>query len=359
MTEHLTDEERPSDIEGQEGSGLLLDGGQTIPVRFHPLAELFPMIQGEAFKALVEDVREHGVRRPIVLLDGMILDGRNRYMAAREVGAAYRVVAFVGDDPVSYVVSENINRRHLTDSQRAMVAAKIAKLPRGDASRFSQSADLPSGDVTIGKAASALNVSERTVKVAKAVVRDGAPELVAAVEAGEVAVTAAAEVAKLPEDVQAEVVAKGPEAVRETAKAIRQDAKVVERIEAGEAVEEAVKPKPAAKPAEPVDPERRKLAKWTTDALIDEVMGLRSAVAEEKSKAARLKAERDDLAARLAEALAQDGGRTIGNLQRQVQTLKGRMAEHQTAAKKWEFRAKKAEARVKELENTPIEMGAL
>lgn len=213
--------------------------------------------------------------------------------------------------------------------------------------------------MTIGKAASALNVSERTVKVAKAVVRDGAPELVAAVEAGEVAVTAAAEVAKLPEDVQAEVVAKGPEAVRETAKAIRQDAKVVERIEAGEAVEEAVKPKPAAKPAEPVDPERRKLAKWTTDALIDEVIGLRSAVADEKAKSARLKDERDDLAARLAEALAQDGGRTIGNLQRQVQTLKGRMAEHQTAAKRWEHRCKKAEARVKELENTPIEMGAL
>lgn len=132
----------------------------------------------------------------------------------------------------------------------------------------------------------------------------------------------------------------------------------VAKVQADLAEPEA-KPQPAPKSDEPVDPERRKLAKWTTDALINEVMGLRSAVAEEKSKAARLKAERDDLAARLAEALAQDGGRTIGNLQRQVQTLKGRMAEHQTAAKKWEFRAKKAEARVKELENTPIEMGAL
>lgn len=132
----------------------------------------------------------------------------------------------------------------------------------------------------------------------------------------------------------------------------------VAKVQADLAEPEA-KPQTSPKPAEPVDPERRKLAKWTTDALIDEVMGLRSAVAEEKAKAARLKAERDDLAARLAEALAQDGGRTIGNLQRQVQTLKGRMAEHQTAAKKWEFRAKKAEARVKELENTPIEMGAL
>ena len=132
----------------------------------------------------------------------------------------------------------------------------------------------------------------------------------------------------------------------------------VAKVEADLAEPEA-KRQPAAKPAEPVDPERRKLAKWTTDALIDEVMGLRSAVAEEKAKAARLKNERDDLAARLAEALAQDGGRTLGNLQRQVQTLKGRMAEHQTAAKRWEFRAKKAEERVKELENTPIDMGAL
>lgn len=108
---------------------------------------------------------------------------------------------------------------------------------------------------------------------------------------------------------------------------------------------------------QPVDPERRKLAKLTPDALIDEILGLRANFDDSKAKAARLKKERDDLAARLAEALANDGGRTLGNLQREVATLKGRMAEHQTAAKRWEYRAKKAEARAKELENTPIDMG--
>lgn len=138
---------------------------------------------------------------------------------------------------------------------------------------------------------------------------------------------------------------------------------IEERLEEGQAptkadIRRAVAPeRKAAEPKAPVDPERRKLAKLTPDALIDEVLGLRANLEDSKAKAARLKKERDDLAARLAEALANDGGRTLGNLQREVATLKGRMAEHQTAAKRWEYRAKKAEARAKELENTPIDMG--
>lgn len=112
-------------------------------------------------------------------------------------------------------------------------------------------------------------------------------------------------------------------------------------------------------PEAPVDPERRKLAKLTTDALIDEVLGLRANLADEKAKSARLKDEREDLTARLSEATSGEQGKVIGNLQRQLHQLKGRIAEHQTAAKRWERKAVKAEARVKELENLPIEMGAL
>src|ERR1700680_4358991 len=47
----------------------------------HPLAELFPLIEGGEFLAMAEDIREHGVRDRIELLDGAILDGRNRYNA--------------------------------------------------------------------------------------------------------------------------------------------------------------------------------------------------------------------------------------------------------------------------------------
>ncbi|MBB5770868.1 hypothetical protein HNP47_000837 [Brevundimonas vesicularis] len=112
-------------------------------------------------------------------------------------------------------------------------------------------------------------------------------------------------------------------------------------------------------PQAAVDPERRKLAKLTTDALIDEVLGLRADLADEKTKTLSLKNEREDLSARLAEATSGEQGKVIGNLQRQLHQLKGRIAEHQTAAKRWERKAVKAEARVKELENLPIDMGAL
>ena len=107
-------------------------------------------------------------------------------------------------------------------------------------------------------------------------------------------------------------------------------------------------------PAEPVDPERRKLAKLTTDALIDEVLGLRANLADEKAKTSRLKTEREDLASKLAEALSGEQGKVIGNLQRQLHQFKGRIAEHQTAAKRWERKAVKAEARVKELEDMEV-----
>jgi hypothetical protein len=46
---------------------------------FHPLASLFPSIEGAEFDELVARVRAHGVRELVVLCEGQILDGRNRY----------------------------------------------------------------------------------------------------------------------------------------------------------------------------------------------------------------------------------------------------------------------------------------
>lgn len=83
-----------------------------------------------------------------------------------------------------------ISRRHLTESQRSMVAAKIAKLPRGGDRRSDQAENLPLGPSQT-QAAEMLNVSDRSIRTAKRVQERGAPELVSAVESGAVSVSAA------------------------------------------------------------------------------------------------------------------------------------------------------------------------
>jgi hypothetical protein len=83
------------------------------------------------------------------------------------------------------------------------------------------------------------------------------------------------------------------------------------------------KPAPKAKaPAEPIDPERRKLAKLTPDALIDEVLGLRADLKEAKAELAKVKTERDALKAQVKDLSATDTGTVIRKLQAEADNAK-------------------------------------
>lgn len=182
---------------------------------FHPLADLFPMIAGAERAELVDDIRANGLRERIVMLDGKILDGRNRYTAAIDAGiiardadpeseASLYVTHFrrflpqQDGDPLAWVLSKNLHRRHLSESQRAMVARRLAGLRQGART------DLPSidgkleGGPSQSEAADLLHTSVPSMERAGVVIDRGAPELVERVEKGEVSVSAAAEVAKLP-----------------------------------------------------------------------------------------------------------------------------------------------------------------
>ncbi len=202
-------------------------------VRWHDYANLFPMHAGDAHDSLREDIRQHGVREPIVFLAGAILDGRNRYMAARDLGLDYPRREFGslpadGDDPLAFVVSLNLARRHLSESQRANVAARLANMGHGQRADYAgdRPADLPllgeavgPAPVTQADAAKLMNVSERMVRAAKHVQADAPPEIVQAVDDGRLSVSLAAQVADLPEEVQAEIVAAPPEEIKAEAKA--------------------------------------------------------------------------------------------------------------------------------------------
>ena len=98
----------------------------------HPVAALFPFIEGPAFDEFVEDIRQNGQREPVVLdATGRLLDGRNRARACRILGIEVKETRYTGDDATAWIISHNVHRRHLTESQRAMVAAKLANLRHG------------------------------------------------------------------------------------------------------------------------------------------------------------------------------------------------------------------------------------
>ena len=104
--------------------------------------------------------------------------------------------------------SANLRRRHLSESQRAMIAARIANMSEGRPTKET----LPNGRVSQAAAASLLNVGERTVARAVTVQHQGVPELLEAVEADIIAVSTAAEVATLPQVGSASLSWKGPAA---------------------------------------------------------------------------------------------------------------------------------------------------
>lgn len=160
-------------------------------LEFHPLANVLPLMEGEPFAELVADIKANGLREPVMVFEGKILDGRNRFRACQELGVSPDLEYLNGQDPVAFVLSMNVHRRHLNESQRAIVAARIATMKRG---RPNDKA--PIGALNEDAASKALNVGERTVQRAKVVLNDGTQEEIAAVESGKKSVSAAAKVIK-------------------------------------------------------------------------------------------------------------------------------------------------------------------
>ena len=97
---------------------------------FHPLATLLPLLDTAGFDELVADIRAHGLREPIVMFDGKVLTDRNRYRACVEAGVEPTFAVYPGDDPVAYVISFNLRRRHLDESQRQQSPATLKPLLR-------------------------------------------------------------------------------------------------------------------------------------------------------------------------------------------------------------------------------------
>jgi len=182
----------------------------------HPAAQIFPVMDDAAFAALVADIADHGQREPILILDGQVIDGRHRLRACEQLGLEplVREVSVGDGDPFGLVVSLNLHRRHLNESQRALIANKLANLPLGSNQHAQVCA--PSQE----SAAALLGVSRRSVQHARTVAETGCAELVQAVAAGDVSVSTAAHLARLPANTQRDVLTKTPEEIRAIAREV-------------------------------------------------------------------------------------------------------------------------------------------
>lgn len=149
----------------------------------HPAAEIFPPMDGSELTAFCKDVDEHGVLEPITIdQQNRVLDGRNRFLASLALGHKEIPAKKVDwDDGTinAYAVSENLHRRHLKETPRAIVGAKLHKAG-------------VKGFETDASAAKLMNVGERSISRAMAVSKDGCEKLKQKLATGELSLGAAA-----------------------------------------------------------------------------------------------------------------------------------------------------------------------
>ena len=176
----------------------------------HPACELFPRLGEAELQQLADDIKENGLQNPIVLLDEKILDGRNRNAACKIAKVKPRFVDWDGEgSPVEWVISQNLMRRHLTASQRAVIALDILpmleeeakqrqRLSTGRGKKGAQNgASFSSNGKASEIAARITKASGRYVESAKAITKK-APELHDHLRSGGISLTDAKWVAELP-----------------------------------------------------------------------------------------------------------------------------------------------------------------
>lgn len=165
----------------------------------HPLCALFPRMSGMEYEALKEDIRANGLRHPIITHNGMILDGGNRYQACMDLGIKPMMTEYTGDNLVTYVLSANFFRRHLSPGQQAAIVASAqdwAKAQAHGGTGANQHNKEQRRNVaplqTVADRAAQSGASVRTQKMADSVAKK-APDLAVRVAHGEISLPKAAQ----------------------------------------------------------------------------------------------------------------------------------------------------------------------
>lgn len=257
----------------------------------HPYAACYPLISGTLELSLLESIRNHGLRQPIVLWDDQerntvwIIDGRNRYRALIEVQGGIKEEQVIwktysDDEEVRLAVLDyNENRRQMTTAQKSVVAGRILKaqeslegvvfvetvqdlVPTPTDDEFNAFQDesstptpdelsptqtstaQPTMDPEVLKeqekakkkskrlanrirkqVASTLGIGPQAAQKGVQVVHRGVPELIHALEQGDLSLEAAYTLTRLEDDEIQTLVSEGKESIRTRVRAIKQKEK--------------------------------------------------------------------------------------------------------------------------------------
>ena len=142
-------------------------------MKLHEYCEIVPPMSTEDFEKLVVDIKENGQREKIVMIDDEILDGRNRWHACEELGIEPKTKQYRGKDPLGYVISQNVARRHLTPGQKAAFAVSLINhYEKGQGARTDLTSDNFDRGKAVDEVAAIVGVSSGYVAEAKRLQRD-------------------------------------------------------------------------------------------------------------------------------------------------------------------------------------------
>lgn len=274
----------------------------------HPLSAAWPDMEPDDFQALRDSIADSGQREPIVLLEGEVLDGWQRYQACRAEGVEPKTEEFAGDDPVEYVRDKH-TRRPLSLTQRmTAIALMHQRRPRGVNSRAS-SANV-ADDLTAAQLARKAGGGVRTAESVNAALGNASPELVDAMKSGAVPAHRAEQIAKLPHKEQPSAIA-APRPTKTPAPA-------------------AASPAPAAAP----DAARTAQLEDQVATLLDQLVEAR----EDIASMAKILDANDKVAEALSEAKkARDLAR---GYKARIDSMTTQIAELKRSAASWEKKAK-------------------
>jgi hypothetical protein len=183
-------------------------------LEFHPMVNHFPLLEGEEYEALKQDIQKNNrCFESIKLYQKKILDGRNRYKICTELGVNFTKKDLPDStDPLAFVLSANLHRRHLTKSQRAVIALDFLPLLESQAKERQQSrlkkgetlSDRPILDErdkgrSDAQAAKALCISHSYVADIKAISKKK-PDLIDRIRRGEITIQQGKRILKTQED---------------------------------------------------------------------------------------------------------------------------------------------------------------